>query len=75
MISNDVTRLVNFPTQICDYDSHSPAPLDLFLSSDASIFSRMTFPALENSDYVVVSVSIGFPINSKQDAPVHTPIL
>ena len=24
-----------------------------------------------NSDHVVVSVSIGFPINSKQDAPFH----
>ena len=31
----------------------------------------MTFPPLGNSDHVVVSVSIDFPINSKQDIPFH----
>ena len=31
----------------------------------------MAFPPLGNSDHVVVSVSIGFPINSKQDTPFH----
>ena len=31
----------------------------------------MAFPLLENSDHVVVSVSIVFPINSKQDAPFN----
>ena len=31
----------------------------------------MAFPLLENSDHVVVSVSIDFPINSKQDIPFH----
>ena len=36
-ISNDLTQMVHFPTQILDCDSHSPALLDLFLSSDASI--------------------------------------
>ena len=36
-ISNDLTQMVNFPTQIPDCDSHSPAVLDLFISSDASI--------------------------------------
>ena len=40
-ISNDVTQMVNFPTWIPDCDSHSPALLDLFLSSDASICSTM----------------------------------
>ena len=50
---------------------HSPAPLDLFLSSDTSICSTMAFPPLGNSDHVVVSVSIDFPINSKQDTPFH----
>ena len=39
----------------------SPAFLDLCLSSNASIFSTMAFPPLENSDYVVVSVSTDFP--------------
>ena len=69
--SNDLTQIVNFPTQIPDCDSHSPALLDFFLSPDASICSTMAFPPLGNSDRVVVSVSIDFPINSKQDTPFH----
>ena len=71
VISNDLTQIVNFPTQIPDCDFHSPALLDLFISSEASICSTMAFPALRNSDHVVVSVSINFPINSQQDAPFH----
>ena len=47
--------MVNFPTWI-------PGLLDFFLSS---------FPPLENSDHVVVSVSIDFPSNSQRDAPFH----
>ena len=70
-ISNDLTQIVNFHTRIPDCDSHTPALLDLFLSSDASICSTMAFPPLGNSDHVVVSVSIDFPINSKQDTPFH----
>ena len=35
-ISNDLTEMVNFPTRIPDCDSHSSAPLDLFL--DISFF-------------------------------------
>ena len=66
-ISNNLTRIVNFPIRILDCDSHSPALLDLFISSDASICSTMAFPPLGNSDHVVVSVSIDFPIDSKQD--------
>ena len=48
-----------------------PAVLDLFISSDVSICSTIAFSPLGNSDHVVVSVSIDFPINSKQDAPFH----
>ena len=70
-ISNDLTQMVNFPTRIPDCDSHSPALLDLFLSSNASICSTMTFPPLGNSDHIVFSVSIDFPTNSQQDAPFH----
>ena len=70
-ISNDLTQMVNFPTRIPDCDSHSPALLDLSLSSDTSICSTMAFPPLGNSNHVVVSVSIDFPINSKQDAKSH----
>ena len=43
-ISNDLTQTVNFPMRIQDCDSPSPALLDLFLSSDASICSTMAFP-------------------------------
>ena len=63
--------MVNFPTRIPDCDSHSPALLDLFLSSGSSICSTMAFPPLENSDHVVVSVSIDFPKNSQWDAQLH----
>ena len=70
-ISNDLALIVDFPTWIPDCDSHSPALLDLFLSSDASICSTMAFPPLGNSDHVVVSVSIDVPTKSQQDAPFH----
>ena len=70
-ISNDLTQMVNFPTRIPDCDSHSPALLDLFLSSDASICSTMAFPPLGSSDQVVVSVSIDFSSNSQRDALFH----
>ena len=63
--------MVNFPTRIPDCGSHSPALLDLFLSSDVSICSTMAFPPLENSDHVVVSVSIDFPVSAKWDALFH----
>ena len=70
-ISNDFTHMVNFPTRIPDCNSQIPALVDLFLSSDASICSTMTFPLLGNSDHAVVSVSIDFPSNSQQDAQFH----
>ena len=43
-ISNDLTQMVNFPSRIPDYDSHSPALLDIFNSSDASGCSTMAVP-------------------------------
>ena len=70
-ISNDLTQMVNFLTQTPECDSHSPALLDLFLSSDASIFSTKAFPLYVYSDHVVVSVSIDFPSNLQRDAPFH----
>ena len=54
------TLMVNFPTQMPDCNSHSPALLDLFISSDASVYSTMAFPTLGNSDHVVVLLSINF---------------
>ena len=63
--------MVNFPIRIPDCDSHSPALLNLFLSSDASICSTIAFRPLGNSDHAVVSVSINFPLNSQPDALFH----
>ena len=65
--------MVNFLNRIpdCDCDSHSPALLDLFISSNASICSAVAFPPLGNSDHVVDSVSIDFPINLKWDPLFH----
>ena len=51
LISNDLTLMVTFPTWIPECDSHSPALLDLFISSDVSISSTMAFPPFENSDH------------------------
>ena len=70
-ISNDLTQMANFPNEISDCDSHSPALLDLFLSSEANVCSTMAFPPLGNSDHIVVSVSIDFPSYSQWDAPFH----
>ena len=63
--------MVNFSTWIPDHDSHSPALLDLFISSDASICSTMAFPPLGNSGHVIVSVSFDFPSNSERDTQFH----
>ena len=52
--------LLRWLTQIPDCDHHSPALLDLFISSDASIYSKMAFLSLGNSDHVFISVSIDF---------------
>ena len=69
--SNDLTRIVNFPMWISDCHSHSPALLDLFLSSGASICCTMALPPLGNSNHIVVSVSIDFPSNSQRDVSFH----
>ena len=71
IISNELIQMVNFPTRNPDCDCHSPAPLDLFISSHASICSTMAFLPLGNSDYVAVSVSIDIPSYSQWDAPFH----
>ena len=69
--SNDLTQSVNFATRISDCDSHSPAYLDLFISSDASICSTMVFPPLGNFDHVVVSVSILTFHQTQTGCPFH----
>ena len=59
--------MVNFPTRIPDCDTRSLA------SSGPCICSTVAFPLLENSDHVVVlvSVSIEYLSDSKEDTPFH----
>ena len=59
-LSNDLNQMVNFPTWIADCHSHSPALLDLFLSSDASICSTKASPPLGNSDHVLSQFPLTF---------------
>ena len=70
-ILNDLTQIINFPTQIPDCHSLSLALLDLLFFSYSGICSTMTFPPLRNSDNLVVSVSIDYPSNSKQYASFY----
>ena len=70
-ISQDLTQIVDFPTRIPDCDTHNPALLDLFLTSNPDVCSAEAFAPLGNSDHVVVSVSIDFVISSDRDAPFH----
>ena len=63
-IPNDLTHMVNYPTQISDFDSHILVLLDFFFSSLASICFTMALLPVGNSDHVV-SVSIDFVSNGK----------
>ena len=63
--------MINFPIRIPGCDSHSPALLDFFLSSEYNIYSTIAFPPLGNSDHVVVSVFFDVPPNSQRDVPFH----
>ena len=68
VISNELTQMANLPARIPDCDSHSPALLHIFISSDTSICFTMAFRLLQNSDHVDVLVSINFPSNSQGHA-------
>ena len=70
-ILNVITQIFIFASGMPDCDSHSPVFLDSFLSSDASICSKMRSCLLGNSDHVVVSVSIEFLSYSQRNAPFH----
>ena len=63
--------MVNFPTWISDFDSDTAALLGFFLSSDTSICSPMAFLPFENSDHLIISFSVGCPLNSNWDAAFH----
>ena len=69
-LSGGTDRLGEFCYNFSVSNGLNQMVLDLFLSSDASICSTMAFPPLTNSDHVV-SVSIEFSWNSKQDVPFH----
>ena len=60
--------MVYFPTQIPKSDSHSPALLDLFISSDTSICCTVAFRPLRTFYHVIITYSTDFPTNSKWDA-------
>ena len=60
--------MIDFPTRIIDYNSHSSACLDLFIFSNPSICSTLAFFILINYDRVVASVCIYYPPNTKWDA-------
>ena len=57
-LSNDLTQMVNFPTLISDSDSHSPALLDLFLSSDLGFVLQWLSLHLE----ILIMLSSQFPL-------------
>ena len=48
-ITHDLTQVVDFPTRIPDCDTHRPALLDLFLTSDPGLCSVEAFAPLGNS--------------------------
>ena len=64
-------RWLTFLHRSLTVDSQSPALLDLFLSSDASICSTMAFPPLGNSDHGIVSVPIDLASYSQWHALFH----
>ena len=69
-ISNDITQIVDFPTRIPVCDSRSSALLIYFFLL-MLVFVLQWLSFFWETDHVVVSVSIDFPINSKQDTPFH----
>ena len=69
--SNDLTQLVNFPTQIPTVTLTVVFFFYLLLSSDASICFTTAFTPLGNSDHAAVSVCSDSPWNSLQNAMFH----
>ena len=68
--------MVNLPTWNPDCDSHSPALLHLFFSSDASICSTVAFPPLGNAyhvEWVQVGIDVCIPHRKYQVKPHSSP--
>ena len=61
-ITNDLTQIVNVPTRIPDYDSHSPALLDLFLSSDTRAFPSVPILGLSLHWEILIMLLSQFPL-------------
>ena len=61
--------MVNCPTQKPDCDSQNLALLNLFISPNPCVCSRVAFAPLRNSDQIVISASIDVQKNSKREAP------
>ena len=54
-ISNDLTQMVNFPTQIPECNFHSTALLNVLISSDAGICSTIASPPLGKIMFMLLS--------------------
>ena len=67
-ISNDLTQMVNIPTPTLGYDS---LLFWIYFFLLTQVFALQWLSLHWESDNVVVSVSIDFPINLTQDAPFH----
>ena len=66
-----MSRIPSYPLSRIDFDSHSSALLDLFISSDTSICSVMAFSLWGNSYHIIVSVSIdSLSVKLKTGCPV-----
>ena len=59
-ILSNHSQMVKVPTWLPDCNSHSVVLLDLFISSNPSICSKVAYTPLRNFDQVSVSVSIEF---------------
>ena len=70
-VSNDLTEMANFPTQIPDCDSCNAALLDLVFLLILAFAPQWLSLDLGNSDHAGVTVSIDFLSNSKQDPVFH----
>ena len=68
-MAQDLTQIVDFPTNIPDRDDHQPYLLDLFLYSNPDSCAVASHPPLEKSDHMVVSVDARFVVKSTNEHP------
>ena len=70
--------MVNFPSQICDFESrsnsHSPSLLNLFVSSDDSVCSTMVGASAATSEFcewVQVRIGVTYLVINIRSSLVH----